>query len=278
MENTLTPFEGKNIRSLTHNGETYFSIVDIIGVLSDSPIPRNYWTKIKKGLLKESQLHPFWVQLKFQSTDGKFYQSDAANTEGVLRIIQSVPSPKAEPFKQWLAGLGKRELEEVADPERLTERQAELYKAKGYPEDWISRRVESIEARKRLTEEWQKRGVKEGEEYSLLTATIAKGTFGLSPSEHSQLKGLKKENLRDHMTPIELILTAFAEETTRLIAIKEDAQGFHENHDSATKGGSIAGEARKRVEKQLGERVVSPTNFLNLGQEKPNALENGKEE
>jgi DNA-damage-inducible protein D len=268
MENSnLIPFGDKEIRKIWHNEEWYFSIVDVIGFLSDSPIPRNYWTKVKKDLIEESQLHPFWMQLKLTSKDGKKYKTDCANTEGVLRIAMSVPSPKAEPLKLWLAEQGKRTIEETENPELGFERLAEMYKLKGRSDEWIKRRMQSIDTRKELTDEWKIRGVKEGQEYSILTATIAKGTFGLTPSEHSKLKGLERENLRDHMTPLELILTALGEEVTRTIAVKEDAQGFNENHEAAQKGGKTAGEALKRVEAATGEKVVSKDNFL-LGKDK----------
>jgi DNA-damage-inducible protein D len=263
MENSnLIPFGDKEIRKIWHNEEWYFSIVDVIGFLSDSPIPRNYWTKVKKDLIEESQLHPFWMQLKLTSKDGKKYKTDCANTEGVLRIAMSVPSPKAEPLKLWLAEQGKRTIDETENPELGFERLAEMYKLKGRSDEWIKRRMQSIDTRKELTDEWKIRGVKEGQEYSILTATIAKGTFGITPSEHSKLKGLERENLRDHMTPLELILTALGEEVTRTIAVKEDAQGFNENHEAAQKGGKTAGEALKRVEAATGEKVVSKDNFL----------------
>jgi DNA-damage-inducible protein D len=263
MENQLTVFENKAIRSIEHNGNMYFSIVDIIGVLTDSPIPRNYWNLLKK---REPQLHTICMQLKLPSADGKKYQTDCANTEGVFRIIMSVPSPHAEPFKIWLAGLGKQAIDETQNPELLTERQAELYRAKGYSEEWVKRRVQSIETRKELTDEWKNRGVKQGQEYAILTATIAKGTFGLTPSEHKKLKNLEKPSheLRDHMTPMELILTALGEEVTRTVAEDENAQGFNENHDAAIKGGIAGGKARRNVEEVTGKKVVSSENFLGL--------------
>ncbi len=195
MENQLAVFENKAIRSVEYNGEMYFSMVDIIGILTDSPIPRNYWNLLKK---REPQLHTICMQLKLLSADGKNYATDCANTDGVFRIIMSVPSPKAEPFKIWLANLGKQAIDEANDPELLTDRQAELYRANGYSEEWIGRRVQTIETRQELTDEWKNRGVKDGQEYAVLTATIAKRTFGLNPSEHSKLKGLERQNLRDH--------------------------------------------------------------------------------
>jgi DNA-damage-inducible protein D len=261
METQLTPFDGEKIRKIWHEEQWFFSVVDVIGFLTDSPIPRNYWSDLKR---RESQLHEICVQLKLESPDGKKRATDCANTEGVFRILMSVPSPKAEPIKLWLASLGRQAIDETENPELLTERQAELYKAKGYTDEWIRRRMQTIETRKELTDEWQQRGVKEGQEYAVLTATIAKGTFGLTPTEHKDVKGLDRQNLRDHMTPLELILTAFGEEVTRRITIREDAQGFNENLDAAQQGGEVAGEARMNAEKKLGEKVVSNENFLNL--------------
>ena len=265
MENQLTPFDGEKIRKTWHNGTWFFSVVDIIGVLTDSPQPSRYWNSVKK---KEVEVFAFCEKLKLKGQDGKTYPSDCANTEGVFRILMSVPSPKAEPFKLWLANLGKQAIEEAEDPELLTERQAELYRAKGYSEEWIGRRVQTIETRKALTDEWKQRGVKENQEYSILTAEIAKGTFGVTPSEHSKIKGLQRQNLRDHMTPLELIFTALGEEITRSKIVKENAQGFIENREVAIKGGQLAGEARELVEKREGEKIVSANNFLGLGKDK----------
>ena len=269
MENhSLIPFEqGKSIRKVKHNDEWYFSIVDIIEVLTESKKPKTYWSMLKK---RENQLVTICELLKMTAADGKKYRTDAANTEGVLRIVMSVPSPKAEPLKLWLAQVGKERIEEATDPELAFDRAREIYKAKGYPDDWIGYREKSIIARKQLTDEWKARGVKEGQEYSILTATIAKGTFGLTPTEHSQLKGLEKENLRDHMTLIELIFTALSEESTRLIAEKDDAKGFNENHEAAVKGGNYAGNARLRLEEQIQKPVVSKENFLGLSAKKSN--------
>lgn len=267
MDNKILPFENKRVRSVWHNNEWLFSIVDIIEVLTDATQPRTYWAKLKKKISDESQLLPIWQQLKLMSDDGKKYKTDCANTEGVLRIVMSVPSPKAEPFKLWLAKVGQERLEEMDDPEigfeKTFERLEDLYQAKGYSDEWIERRMRGIEARKRLTDEWKTRDVKEGQEYSILTAEIAKGTFGLSPTKHKELKGLDKQNLRDHMTPLELIFTALGEEVTRRLTVENDAQGFNENKEQAEKGGKMAGDARKRIEKQ-GMKVISSENFLNL--------------
>jgi DNA-damage-inducible protein D len=238
MDNQLKPFEGTDIRKVWHNEQWYFSVVDVIQILTNSTQPSRYWADLKKRSLKE--------------------------TEGVFRILMSVPSPKAEPLKLWLAEQGKRTIDEAENPELLTERQAEIYRAKGYTEEWIGRRVQTIETRKELTDEWQQRGVKEGQEYAVLTATIAKGTFGLNPSEHAKLKGLERQNLRDHMTPMELILTAFSEEATRQITIRDNAQGFSDNHEAAHIGGRIGGKALGNYEEESGLKVVSSENFLGL--------------
>jgi DNA-damage-inducible protein D len=265
MDNQLTPFEGEKIRKIWHNETWFFSVVDIIGVLTESPDPKNYWSKLKE---RDPQTLTVCQSLKMLAADHKMRKTDCASTEGVFRIIMSIPSQKAEPLKLWLAEQGGRSINEAEDPELLTERQAELYRAKGYSEEWIGRRVQTIETRKALTDEWKQRGVKENQEYSILTAEIAKGTFGVTPSEHSKLKGLQRQNLRDHMTPLELIFTALGEEITRSETVKENAQGFIENREMAIKGGQLAGEARALIEKRRGEKVVSTDNFLGLGADK----------
>ena len=263
----LIPFEGKPIRKVWHNEEWHFSVVDVIEVLTDSPIPRNYWSDLKR---RENQLHEICVQLKLTANDGRKRLTDCANTKGILRIIMSVPSQKAEPLKLWLAEVGMERIQETENPEILTERQAELYKAKGYPDEWIKERLQNIDTRKRLTDEWKKRGVKEGQEYSILTATISEGTFGIKPTEHKEIKGLTKssQNLRDHMTELELILTSLGEAVTRTVTIGDDAQGFDQNRQAAIKGGKTAGEARERVEAATGKKVVSAENFLPLPKDK----------
>ena len=273
MDNQLAIFEQKPIRSAEHEGEMYFSIVDIIEVLTDSTKPSNYWNMLKK---REDHLSTICVKLKLKGLDGKNYPSDCANTEGVLRILMSVPSPKAEPLKLWLAQVGKQAIIETENPEIGIDRLTEIYKAKGHTAEWIKNRLQSIETRKKLTDDWKERGVTEGVEYSVLTATISKGTFGLTPSEHGKLKGLERQNLRDHMTPLELIFTALSEEATRIYAEENDAQGFHENHDAADKGGKTAGNARRGFEKETGRKVVSGDNFLGLkGTDKTEALPSG---
>jgi DNA-damage-inducible protein D len=269
-DNELTPFEGKEIRKVWHDEQWFFAVIDIIEVLTDSKNPSVYWSALKK---RENQSFTFCKRFNLLRANGKKYPTDCANTEGIFRIIMSVPSPKVEPLKLWLAEQGKRAIDEANDPELLTERQAELYRAKGYPDEWILKRVQTIKTRNKLTDEWKARGVKEGHEYSILTATIAKGTFGLTPSEHGELKGLDKQNLRDHMTDLELIFTALSEEITRTITIKDDAQGFNQNHEAAAYGGSVAQTARLRLENEKGLKVVSTDNFLHLkGGDKPDEL------
>lgn len=269
--NKLSLFQEKQIRKIWKEGKFYFNLVDIIEIVTDSPDPAKYWFKVKKkmkDLEGGNEFSPIWRKLKFQATDGKFYQMEAADTEGVFRILMSVPSPKVEPFKLWLASVGKERLEEIENPEIAVERAREIYKAKGYPDDWIENRLKSIDIRKQLTDEWKNRGVKEGQEFSILTAVIAKKTFGVTPSEHAQHKGLAKQNLRDHMTNLELVFSMLGEEITRSIAVEEDAKGFNENHDAAQKGGRLAGEARENVERQTNVKVVSKSNFLKeLGEE-----------
>lgn len=198
------------------------------------------------------------------SVDGKKYSTDCANTEGILRIIMSVPSPKAEPFKLWLAQVGTERIEEIENPELAIHRAEALYKAKGYPDDWIAIRLKSIGTRNELTDEWKTRGVQEGMEYSILTAEIAKATFGITPSEYKQLKGLRTENLRDHMTNLELIFTMLGEEVTKAFAERDDAHGFNENHEAAQKGGKAAGKARVNMEKDLGRKIITSKNFKQL--------------
>lgn len=263
MANELMNFENTPIRKILHNEEWYFSIIDIIAALIESNNHQTYWYVLKK---REPQLLTICKKFKFMATDGKMRPTDCANTEGVFRIIMSIPSPKAEHLKMWLAEQGKRAIDEAENPELLTQRQIELYKAKGYPDEWINERVKNIDIRKQLTEEWKGRGVQEGQEYSILTAVIAKGTFGLVPSEHKKLKGLTKpsQNLRDHMTNLELIFTSLGEELTREETLNEDAQGLEENKYAAMKGGNMAGKLLKTLEKERGKKVVSPKNYLNL--------------
>lgn len=277
-ESAITPFEGKEIRKVWHEEQWFFSVVDVIAFLTESRDPQQYWKRLNQRdqeLKGTVQIVPLLLE-----TAGGKQKVLCTNTQGILRIVMSVPSPKAEPLKIWMAQVSTERLQETENPELLTERQAELYRAKGYTEEWIARRMQTIDTRKALTEEWKNRGVKEGQEYAILTAEIAKGTFGLTPSEHSQLKGLEKQNLRDHMTPLELIFVALGEEVTRRVTIKNEAQGFNENHESAIEGGRIANAALNRLETELNEKVVSESNFLNLIEDKSpkNELKSGEKE
>lgn len=275
MENQTTPmpFEGKEIRKIWHDAQWYFSVVDVIEVLTDSPIPKTYWSKLKTKIKAESQTYPNTVRLKLVATDGRQRLTDCANTEGVLRIVMTVPSPKAEPLKLWLAQVGTERIQETENPEISIDRLTEIYRAKGYDDNWIGNRLKTIGIRKELTDEWQKRGIKDNTEFAILTAEIAKATFGLTPNEHAKLKGLDKQNLRDHMTNLELVFTALGEEVTRQLAIKDNTQGFAENHDIAIQGGTFAGNARERLEAEKGLKVVSKDNFLGLESDKKNVKE-----
>ena len=262
----LAVFKGKEIRKVIFNGEWYFSIIDVVHALTDSSNPRRYWSDLKLKLSQDegfNQLYEKIVQLKLQAPDGKMRETDTANTETLLRIIQSIPSPKAEPFKRWLAKVGYERIQEIEDPELGTKRTRALYLAKGYPQDWIEKRMRGIQIREQLTQEWEKRGVREQKEYSILTAEISEATFGLKPSEHKKLKSLKNENLRDHMTDLELVFSMLGEASTTEIAIQKDAKGFEENLGAAKAGGKIAGNARKELEKESSKKVVSQANFLN---------------
>ena len=268
QNNKIILFQEKQIRRVWHDEQWLFSIVDVIEVLTGSPRPRKYWNALKTKLTDEgfSELSQNMGQLKMPSADGKNYKTDVANTQTILRLIMSIPSPKAEPFKQWMAQVGQERIEEIENPELGIERVKEIYRAKGYPDEWIDMRIQSIEVRKQLTDEWQKREVQEGREYAILTTEIAKATFGLTPTEHKNLKGLERQNLRDHMTTLELIFTQLGEEMTRKLAVENDAQGFNQNAIAAKKGGLAAGDARKAAEKRTGVKVVSADNFLNLAE------------
>jgi DNA-damage-inducible protein D len=277
MNSKIILFQEKSIRRQLVDDVWFFNVVDVIETLTDSPEPRKYWSRLKKKMTNVEgifEMSPIWRQLKFEGSDGKNYQMDAAETEGLLRIIMSVPSPKAEPFKLWLAQVGREHIEEIENPELAIDRARELYKAKGYSEEWIATRLKSIEIRQQLTDEWQNRGVKENQEYAILTAEISKATFGLTPSEYKEVKNLKRENLRDHMTNLELIFTMLGEEVTRDLAVQDDAQGFNDNFDAATRGGTAAGDARKRVELTRGKPIVSAQNFLNLTEKTDELPEN----
>jgi hypothetical protein len=264
----VTLFKGKKIRKTIYNKEWWFSVIDIVEALTDSPTPRQYWGKVKQREFIDLQLSPIWVQLKLESSDGKKYETDCANTEGIFRIIQSIPSPKAEPFKRWLARVGYERVQEVEDPKLAAKRTRMIYKMKGYPEGWIEKRMRGIAIREELTDEWKKRGADKQRDYEILTAEISQATFGLKPNEYKKLKGLKKENLRDHMDDFELILTMLGERTTTEIHRTKDTKGVHRLKDDARIGGQIAGTARKQIEIKIGRSIVSKNNFLKNKQQK----------
>ena len=269
MMSNIKLFEEKHVRSVYNEQDEkwYFSVIDVIQVLTDSTVPKRYWSDLKKKLSKEgSQAYDKIVHLKMTAEDGKNRVTDTADTETMLRLIQSIPSPKAEPFKQWLALVGAERIAEIENPELAQARIRATYKAKGYSDAWIEKRIRGIQARDELTNEWKNRGVKEGKEYSILTAEISKATFGIIPSEYKSLKGLTKpsENLRDHMTDLELIFTMLGEASTTEIAKNKNAQGFIENQKAAKAGGNVAGNARKELEKKSGAKIINKQNFKNL--------------
>ncbi|MBF0490764.1 MAG: Bro-N domain-containing protein [Candidatus Omnitrophica bacterium] len=265
----IAVFKGKQVRKTIHNNEWWFSVTDIIGVLTDSPDSGAYWRKLKQRLIQEgSQVVTFCHGLKLEASDGKKYGTDCANTEGMFRIIQSIPSPKAEPFKRWLAKVGYERIQEIENPELAAKRMRTIYKLKGYSDDWIEKRMRGIVIREELTEEWKNRGAQEDKDYEVLTSEISKATFGVTPSEYKTLKGLKRENLRDHMDDFELIFTMLGERSTTEIHRNEDSKGVKKLKNDAKRGGNIAGGARKQLEKQLGRSVVSSKNYLNKPESK----------
>lgn len=259
-------FESKRVRSAWNEDEQkwYFSIIDVVEILTESNNPRRYWSDLKIKLQKEgfNQLYEIIVQLKLASADGKKYVTDCADSKGLLRIIQSIPSPKAEPFKLWLAQVGSDRLDEIENPELATQRTRELYKLKGYPDDWIEKRMRSIAIREELTDEWKTRGIKEQKEYAILTAEISKAAFGVTPAEYKKVKGLKSQNLRDHMNDLELIFSMLGEASTTAIVKTRNPKGFVENKVAAKQGGSVAGKARIDLEKKTGKKIVSAENYL----------------
>ena len=266
-------FESNKVR--THWDEEkelwYFSIIDVIEILTGTNNPRRYWSDLKRKLEQEgfSQLYEIIVQLKLESSDGKKYLTDCTDTQGLLRIIQSIPSPKAEPFKQWLAQVGYERIEETEDPELGFDRTMETYLAKGYSKEWINQRLKSIEVRKELTDEWEKRGVKRGMDFAVLTDIITKAWSGKSVKQYKKHKDLKKENIRDHMTNLELILNMLAEATTTEISKEKKPRTLDENKVIAKQGGTIAGNARKQIEAKTGKKIVSSLNAKQISEGKP---------
>ncbi|MDD2916645.1 MAG: Bro-N domain-containing protein [Candidatus Gracilibacteria bacterium] len=268
-QNTLIIFQDKKIRRIWHEDEWFFSVIDVVSVLTESTNPRDYWYKMKIRMEDESgnELSTICRQLKLDAPDGKKRETDCANTEGILRIIQTIPSPKAEPFKRWLAQVGSERIKEIENPELAQERMKELYEQKGYPKDWIDKRLRGMAIRQNLTDEWQDRGITSQKDYAILTAEISKATFGMTPSEYKQFKHIpekSKANLRDNMTDLELIFTMLGEKVTTEISKKEKPNGVPESKKVAKRGGSVAGKARLETEKELGQSIISEENYLPL--------------
>lgn len=259
----LALFKGKEIRKVIHDDQWWFSVSDVVEALTDSRDIKQY---IKRMRSRDSELNSYWgticTPLEMIAKDGKKRQISCSNSEGLFRIIQSISSPKAEPFKRWLAKVGYERVQEIEDPELATKRTRALYKAKGYPDDWIEKRMRSIAIREELTDEWKDRGIQEQKNYAILTAEISKAAFGITPTQYRKLKGLKRHNLRDHMNDLELIFSMLGEAATTEIARNKDTQGFDENKQAAIEGGSVAGTARKDLEAKSGRKVVSSENYL----------------
>jgi hypothetical protein len=279
METTkIAVFKGKEIRRYWDDNKQswFFSVVDVITALTDSGNPAVYWRVLKKRLKDEGadQTVTKCNALKMPAADGKMRLTDMADTETMFRLIQSIPSPKAEPFKRWLARVGYERIQEIENPELATKRTRALYKAKGYSDNWIEKRMRGIAIRDELTEEWKKRGVKDEPEYAILTAEISKATFGLTHSQYKKLKGLKRENLRDHFSDLEQIFSMLGEAATTEITRNKDAQGFHESKDAARQGGEVAGKARKDLESRTGKKVVSRRNYLQQPQDRKRLKDN----
>ncbi len=264
----IAVFKGKKVRKVIFRNEWWFVIVDVVAALTNSIQPDGY---IKDMRRRDEELSKGWVQiatpLLIETAGGK-QKVSCANTEGIFRIIQSIPSPKAEPFKRWLAKVGYERIQEIENPELATKRTRALYKAKGYPDSWIEKRMRGIEIRETLTDEWKKRHVGEDREYAILTAEISQATFGMTPSQYKKFKGLKRENLRDHMNDLELIFSMLGEASTTEIAKNKDAQGFVENEQAAKLGGAVAGHARKELEQKSGKKVSTKRNYLFLTEKK----------
>jgi hypothetical protein len=272
-DKSMIVFQDKKIRRTWFNDEWWFSVVDIVGALTQTDRARKYWSDLKNKLQEEGfEVSEKVGQLKLLAEDGKSRLTDCANTKNIFRIIQSIPSPRAEPFKQWLAQVGYDRVQEIENPELAQKRMKEIYTAKGYSNDWIEKRIRGIAIRDELTDEWKKRGLLEEKEFAILTAEISKATFGMTPLEYKNFKGLKNENLRDHMNDLELIFTMLGEASTTRIARDQDAQGFRENKEAAEKGGRVAGVARKELEEQSVRKVSTPENYLSRPENK-NKLE-----
>ncbi len=265
-ENKIIVFGGKKIRRVWNNDEWWFSVVDVVKVLTDSIDSKDYWYRLKKRELESSgiELSTFCRQLKLEAPDGKLRETDCANTKSIFRIIQSIPSKKAEPFKRWLAKVGYERVQEIENPELAQERMKEIYEKKGYSKSWIDKRIRGIAVRQDLTDEWKKRGVEKQNDFAILTAEISNATFGMYPVEYKKFKGLQKENLRDHMTDLELIFSMLGEASTSEIERVQNPENFDEHKIASVKGGNIAGNARRELEEETGEEVVSDENYLEI--------------
>ncbi len=272
MSKKIIIFRDNKIRRIWYSGEWHFSVVDVVLALTDSPTPRQYWGKIKDREFGQIQLSPIWLQLKLESSDGKKYLTDCANTKSIFRIIQSIPSKKAEPFKRWLAKVGYERIQEIENPELAQDRAREYYEKKEYPKDWIEKRLRGIAIRQDLTNEWKSRNVGKNKEYAILTNEISKETFGVSIKEHKKIKSLNpkfsNENLRDHMTDLELIFNMLGEKVATEITKNKDSEGFEECKNSAMEGGKVAGNARKDAEIKIGGSIISKDNYLVKNQKK----------
>lgn len=269
FQSKISLFEEKQIRKIWYNNQWYFSVVDIVGALTDSLDAKDYWYRIKKRAEEEegAELSIICRQLKLPATDGKNYNTDCANAEGLFRIIQSIPSPKAEPFKRWFAKVGYERMQEIEDPELAQERMKQIYEAKGYSKDWIDKRLRGMAIRQNLTDEWKERGIAKQSDYAILTSEISKATFGMTPSEYKKFKNISdksKANLRDNMTDLELIFTMLGEKVTTEISSQEQPNEMNEHKKVAKRGGDVAGNARKATEKELGRSIISNHNHLEL--------------
>ncbi|MFH1211875.1 MAG: Bro-N domain-containing protein [Candidatus Woesearchaeota archaeon] len=280
--NAIIVFQGKNIRRVWHNSEWWFSVVDIVAVLTEQEeyqTARKYWNKLSQRLREEgSEAVTNCHQLKLPAEDGKLRETECTNTKTIFRIIQSIPSKKAEPFKQWLAQVGYERVQEIENPELAQQRMKDIYRQKGYSDQWIEKRIRGIAVRQELTDEWGKRGAQAGKEYAILTNEISKATFGMTPNEYKKLKGLKRENLRDHMYDLELIFTMLGERVTTEVTRSKNNQGMGECKTSAKQGGEVAGNARKDAEKRIGRTIISRENFLDEPEKEKRKRLHSKEE
>ncbi|NOQ55725.1 MAG: phage antirepressor protein [Nanohaloarchaea archaeon] len=261
-DNALVVFQDRKIRRIWHNDEWYFSVVDIIEALTESPTPRQYWGKIKQREFIDVELSPIWVQLKLEAEDGKLRLTDCVNTKNAFRLIQSIPSKKAESFKRWLAKVGYERVREIENPQLAQERMKQIYEEKGYSKEWIDKRLRGIAVRQDLTGEWQKRGVEKQSDFAILTAEISKASFGMTPTEYKKLKGLDRENLRDHMNDLELIFSMLGDASTAEIERAKDPRTFDEHAKVSNDGGTVAKNARKELENKTGNKVMTGSNYL----------------